>query len=227
MGHKVNPVGMRLGIVREWGSIWYAGKSYGEYLMQDLEIRRFIKDRLKRAAVADIQVSRRSGNIRVKVSVGRPGVIFGKNGMDMGTVQKELSEQIGNQAFIEIIEERNPQLNAKLIGEAVVAQLEKRIPFRRAMKMAVQMAMKSGAEGVKVNCAGRLGGVEIARTEWYREGKVPLHTLRADIDYAFSEALTTYGKIGVKVWVYKGEILTEEERVKRLRFVEAPTPVEG
>lgn len=205
MGQKCNPKGLRLGIVTESDSIWYADHDYPKYLMQDFFIKNFLKSELARAGVANVKVKRKSDYIEVICSVARPGIIFGKSNIDINILKEEIKKKTGKKVNINVIEERSPDRNAKLLALWITGQLERRVPFRRAMKMAVQRAQKAGALGIRVACAGRLGGVEIARQESYLEGKVPLHTLRADIDYAFTEALTTYGKIGVKVWIYKGE----------------------
>ena len=212
MGQKANPTVLRLGIVKDSDSQWFATADYKTFVMQDYTIRNFIQKELARAGVANISIKRKSDNILIDVQVGRPGVIFGKNGIDLNFHKKYIKKLTGKSVNISIIEEKSPDTNAALLGLWVTGQLERRIPFRRAMKMAVQRALKAGAKGVRIACAGRLGGVEIARSEWYREGKVPLHTLRADIDYKFTEANTTYGKIGVKVWVYKGEILKKDNQ---------------
>ncbi len=214
MGNKANPNVLRLGIIHDWDCSWFEQKDYAKTILSDFGIRRFIKSELARAGVARVVIERKSGLIEVKVWVSRAGVIFGKKGIEIATLTEELERQVGKKLKITVIEEKNPEIVARLLGEWITGQLEKRVPFRRAMKMAMQKAFKAGAQGVKVTCSGRLGGVEIARTETYREGKVPLHTLRADIDYAFSEALTTYGKIGVKVWVYKGEIFGKSKTLE-------------
>ena len=206
MGQKANPILMRLGIIRESDSIWFGTRQYSEYLLEDLEIRKYLKNELKRAAVSNLKIKRRADQLVIDVFSARPGVVIGKGGSDVVFIKEELSKLTGKKVQINIIEERDPDLSSRLLAESTTSQLERRIPFRRAMKQIVQRAMRAGAKGVKVSCSGRLGGAEIARTEWYREGKVPLHTLRSNIDYAFTEALTTYGKIGVKVWVYKGDI---------------------
>lgn len=213
MGQKVHPKSIRLGIVKDWDANWFGTSEYKTLVLEDFEIRKFLKGELFRAGVSDITINRKAETTKAIVSVGRPGVIFGRNGKDLGLLAEQLKKIVGKPVYIEINEIKNSELNARLLGEWVAFQLEKRVPFRRAMKMAIQKAMKAGAEGVKIGCAGRLGGVEIARSEWYLEGKVPLHTLRADIDYAFSEALTTYGKIGIKVWVYNGEVLPTKESI--------------
>jgi len=209
MGNKANPRSLRLGISQDWDGSWYGGKDYAELLLQDFNIRSFLTSELERAGVARVVIKRKSGLLVANVYVSRTGIIFGRRGIDLNVLKAEISKQFGikDKIDIRVFEVKNPEANARLLGEWVVSQLERRIPFRRAMKMAMQKALKAGAEGVKIMCSGRLGGAEIARSEGYREGKVPLHTLRADIDYAFSEALTTYGKIGVKVWINNGEKL--------------------
>jgi small subunit ribosomal protein S3 len=214
MGQKCNPNGLRLGIVKDWDSIWYAGKEYAAYLLEDFHIRQYLKSELYRAGVSDIKIFRKKGTVEISVYVARPGVIFGKGGQDTNFYCEELEKKINKKVIIHVMEDQEGEKRARLIAEWMIGQLERRVPFRRVMKMAVQRAQKAGAKGIKVSTAGRLGGTEIARTEWYREGKVPLHTLRADIDYAFSEALTTYGKIGVKVWIYNGEVITKEEEIE-------------
>lgn len=206
MGQKVNPKLMRLGIVKDWENTWFAIDDYPSLVLEDFYIRNLLKRELSRAAVSDIKINRMSDYIEIIVKVARPGVIFGKNGLDLDVYKEDFMKRTGRRVNIKIVEEKRPDVSARLLSLWVAGQIEKRIPFRRAMKMAVQRALKSGAEGIKVYCSGRLGGVEIARSEWYREGRVPLHTLRANIDYSFTEALTTYGKIGVRVWIYKGDI---------------------
>ncbi|MGE4169310.1 MAG: 30S ribosomal protein S3 [Candidatus Margulisiibacteriota bacterium] len=209
MGQKANPKGLRVGITRSWECNWFAEKEYKDYIVEDFKIKAFVRAEFGRAGIASIQVSRKQNFTEVTVQVAKTGMIFGKSGKDMGVVKEALSQLINSKNVkLTITEEKHVDLSSKLLADWVAQQLEKRIPFRRAMKMAVQRALKAGAQGVKVCCAGRLGGAEIARTEWYREGKVPLHTLRADIDYAFSESLTTFGKIGVKFWLYKGEVMS-------------------
>lgn len=214
MGNKANPRGLRLGIVSDWDCTWFATSDYPQLILEDLMIKDFVKKELVRAGVATIRINRKSDMCEVVVTVARPGVIFGKSGFDLESVKKELESRTKKKVSILVQEEKDPDLNAKLVGTWVTSQLEKRVPFRRAMKMAMQRVMKAGAEGIKISSSGRLGGVEIARTEWYKEGKIPLHTFRADIDFAFTEALTTYGKIGVKVWIYKGEVLKRKERME-------------
>lgn len=209
MGHKANPIVLRLGIVKDCESTWFATKQYPVRLMEDLTIRQIVNNELKRAGISQILIRRKAEKVEVDVHVARPGML--KNGNDVSFLQEELSKKTGKSLIVKIIELKNPEMYSRIVGEGIAQQLEKRVPFRRAMKMAVQRTLRAGALGVKIMCAGRLGGVEIARSEWYREGKVPLHTLRADIDYSFTEALTTYGKIGIKVWIYKGEILNRED----------------
>ena len=206
MGQKVKPIGLRLGINRTWDSRWFAEKNYSDLLHKDLHVRRYLMEKLKAAAVSKVVIERPAGRARVSIYSGRPGLIIGKKGQDIEKLRDELSKTLGMEVSLNIMEIRKPEVDAKLVAESIAQQLERRVAFRRAMKRSVQSAMRLGAAGVRINCAGRLGGAEIARTEWYREGRVPLHTLRADIDYATAEALTTYGIIGVKVWVFKGEI---------------------
>jgi len=206
MGQKTNPNGLRIGIVKDWDSNWFALNDYPEFLLEDFYIKDYIKKELNRAGVSRVRVKRKADLIEVLVNSARPGIIFGKSSIDLTVLKVHLQKYSGKKVNIHIIEEKNPDMCSRLLALWITGQLERRIPFRRAMKMAVQRAQKAGAQGVKVACAGRLGGVEIARSESYHEGKVPLHTLRADIDYSFTEALTTYGKIGVKVWIYKGEV---------------------
>ena len=208
MGQKVNPKGFRLGVTEESDSIWYDFDNYSEKVYEDFIIRNFIKKELSRAAISAIQIKRKSDNIEVVVHSARTGVIFGKSGIDIDLLSLDLKKLIKRDVVIITIKEnKKPDSSANLLASWICGQIEKRVPFRRAMKMAMQKSLKSGVNGVKVSCSGRLGGIEIARCEWYKEGKIPLHTLRAKVDYAFDEALTTYGKIGVKVWLYKGEQL--------------------
>jgi len=207
MGQKANPNVLRLGIVRPWDASWFSETDYGTFLLEDFKVRRFLKKELFKGGVSRIVMKRKAESTEANVFVARPGIIFGRNSIDTSHLTTELKSIVGKVIKVNILEEKNVEMSARLVGEWVAFQLEKRVPFRRAMKMAVQKSLKAGAVGVKVTCSGRLGGAEIARSEWYREGKVPLHTLRADIDYAFSEALTPYGKIGVKVWIYKGDVL--------------------
>ncbi len=207
MGHKVNPIGIRLGISKDWNSKWFAGKrQYAEHLVSDLKVRELLKEKLSQAGVSKIQINRPQKNADITIFTARPGVVIGKKGEDIEKLRREVSKIMGVDAHINVSEVRKPELDAQLVAESIAQQLERRIMFRRAMKRSVQNAMRLGALGIKVNVAGRLNGAEIARSEWYREGRVPLHTLRADIDYGLAEARTTYGVIGVKVWIYKGEI---------------------
>ncbi len=211
MGQKVNPVGIRLGIVKDHTSIWYAdSKNYSKQLINDLEVRAFIEKKLESASVSRVVIERPAQTARITIHTARPGIVIGKKGEDVDTLRKTLTEKMGVPVHINIEEIRKPDLDAKLVAQNVAQQLERRVMFRRAMKRVVQNAMRQGAEGVKVQIGGRLGGAEIARTEWYREGRVPLHTLRADIDYATYEAVTTYGILGVKVWIFKGEVIGSE-----------------
>ena len=207
MGQKVNPIGMRLQVNRTWDSRWYADdKDYGNLLLEDLKIRDFIKTEAKQAGVSRVIIERPHKKCRVTIHSARPGLIIGKKGADIEKLRKKLSEMTSSETHLNIVEVRKPEVDAALVAESIAQQLERRVAFRRAMKRAVQSAMRLGAEGIRINCSGRLGGAEIARMEWYREGRVPLHTLRANIDFGKHEAKTTFGRIGVKVWIYKGEI---------------------
>ncbi|MCB2106582.1 MAG: 30S ribosomal protein S3 [Rhodobacteraceae bacterium] len=211
MGQKVNPVGLRLGINRTWDSRWVAGRGeYGRMLHEDIKIREYLRERLQQAGVSRIVIERPAKKARVTIHTARPGVVIGKKGADIELIRKDLQKMTGNEVSLNIIEIRKPELDAALVAENIAQQLERRVAFRRAMKRAVQAAMRLGAEGIRINCSGRLGGAEIARMEWYREGRVPLHTLRADIDYGEGTAKTTYGTCGVKVWVFKGEIMEHD-----------------
>lgn len=208
MGQKVHPTGIRLGITKQHSSVWYAeSKDYAKRLISDLQVRDYIETRLKNASVSKIVIERPAQTARITIHTARPGIVIGKKGEDVEKLRKELAKQMNVPVHINIEEIRKPDLDAKLVAQNVAGQLERRVMFRRAMKRVVQNAMRSGAEGIKVQVGGRLGGAEIARSEWYREGRVPLHTLRADIDYAAFEALTTYGILGIKVWIFKGEVL--------------------
>jgi small subunit ribosomal protein S3 len=210
MGQKVHPYGIRLGIVKDWTSTWYADtKNFANYLNLDLSVRAFLRKKLAHASVSRIQIERPANNARIVIHTARPGIVIGKKGEDIESLRKQVSKLMGIPAHISVEEIRKPELDAYLVAESVAQQLERRIMFRRAMKRAVSNSMRLGAEGIKINVAGRLNGAEIARSEWYREGRVPLHTLRADIDYGFAEANTTYGVIGVKVWIFKGEIVAK------------------
>ena len=211
MGQKVNPVGLRLGINRTWDSRWFAKKAdYGRLLHEDIKIRKQLKKRLYQAGVSRIIIERPHKKCRITIYAARPGVVIGKKGADIEKLRKDISARTEGEVHLNIVEVRKPETDAQLVAENIAQQLERRVAFRRAMKRTVSMARKFGGEGIKVTCAGRLAGAEIARTEWYRDGRVPLQTLRADIDYGFAEARTTYGIIGVKVWIYKGEILDKE-----------------
>jgi small subunit ribosomal protein S3 len=211
MGQKINPIGMRLQVNRTWDSRWFANtKDYGDLLLEDLRIRDFIKKEAKQAGISRVIIERPHKKCRVTIHAARPGVIIGKKGADIETLRRKVASMTDSELHLNIVEVRKPELDAALVGESIAQQLERRVSFRRAMKRAVQNAMRMGALGIRVNVAGRLGGAEIARTEWYREGRVPLHTLRADIDYALSEAQTAYGIIGIKVWIFKGEIMEHD-----------------
>jgi small subunit ribosomal protein S3 len=210
MGHKVNPIGLRLGINRTWDSRWFAGRDYARLLHDDLKLRETLKERLKSAGISKVVVERPAKKPRVTIHAARPGVVIGKKGADIDQLRKELSLRAGAEVSLNILEIRKPELDSTLVAESIAQQLERRVAFRRAMKRAVQSAMRLGALGIRINCSGRLGGAEIARMEWYREGRVPLHTLRADIDYGIATAKTTYGTCGVKVWIFKGEIMAHD-----------------
>tara|TARA_E500000331_G_scaffold202407_1_gene194235 strand:+ start:114 stop:791 length:678 start_codon:yes stop_codon:yes gene_type:complete len=210
MGQKVNPIGFRLGINRTWDSRWYAGKEYGSLLHEDIRIREYIEKALLQAGVARITIERPAKRARITIHTARPGVVIGKKGADIEKLRLDISRMTGSDVTLNIVEIRKPEIDAKLIADNISQQLTRRVAFRRAMKRAVQSAMRLGAGGIRIKCGGRLGGVEIARAEWYREGRVPLHTLRADIDYGTSTAQTTYGACGVKVWVFKGEIMEHD-----------------
>ncbi len=211
MGQKVNPIGLRLGIVKTWESRWYADKDYADYILEDYKIRRFIKKKLYHAGVSRIEIERSSKRIRLRIFTSRPGIVIGKKGSEISLLKQDIEQMVAHEVLIDIQEIRKPEIDAQLVAENIALQIERRVAFRRAMKRGVSSAMRFGAQGVKVICGGRLGGAEMARREWYREGRVPLHTLRADIDYGFTEARTTYGAIGVKVFVFKGEILKKDK----------------
>jgi len=222
MGQKVNPIGMRLQVNRTWDSRWFAeSKDYGNLLLEDLKMRDFIREDAKLAGISKVIIERPHKKCRVTIHAARPGVIIGKKGADIETLRKKLANLTKSELHLNIVEVRKPELDAQLVAESITQQLERRVSFRRAMKRAVQNAMRMGALGIRVNVGGRLGGAEIARVEWYREGRVPLHTLRADIDYALSEAETAYGIIGVKVWIFKGEILEHDPQAHDRRQSEA------
>ncbi|MFC7398729.1 30S ribosomal protein S3 [Chelatococcus sp. GCM10030263] len=221
MGQKVNPIGLRLGINRTWDSRWFAGKiEYGKLLHEDMAIRRALMKQLKQAAVSKIVIERPHKKCRVTIYSARPGVVIGKKGADIDKLRKTVGKMTDADVAINIIEVRKPEVDAKLVAESIAQQLERRVAFRRAMKRAVQSAMRLGAEGIRINCSGRLGGAEIARMEWYREGRVPLHTLRADVDYGTATAFTTYGTCGIKVWIFKGEILEHDPMAQDKRMAE-------
>jgi len=220
MGHKVNPVGFRLGINRTWDSRWFAEGKYGDLLHEDIRLRNYLFDRLSQAGVSRVVIERPAKRARVTIHSARPGVVIGKKGADIEKLRQELSRITGNDVTLNIVEIRKPELDAKLVAENIAQQLERRVAFRRAMKRSVQSAMRLGAEGIRINCGGRLGGAEIARMEWYREGRVPLHTLRADVDYGIATAKTTYGACGVKVWVFKGEVLAHDPMAQDKRAME-------
>ncbi|MBI2355240.1 MAG: 30S ribosomal protein S3 [Deltaproteobacteria bacterium] len=207
MGQKVNPIGFRLGVTKTWDSKWYAEADYAKHLHEDLKIRAFLKKRLYNSGVSKIEIERAANKTKINIFTARPGLIIGKKGSEVETIKKDLSSLTSKEIFININEVRKPELDAQLVAENVALQLERRIAFRRAMKKSITSALKFGAKGIRITCSGRLGGAEMSRTEWYREGRVPLHTLRADIDYGFAEAKTTYGIIGIKVLIFKGEIL--------------------
>lgn len=209
MGQKVHPKGLRVGIIRDWESNWYADKNYADLLHEDIKIRDYVKEKLFQAGISGVLIERAANRIKVSIKTAKPGIVIGRGGAEVEALRKTLEKMTGKKVNVNIIEVKKPELDAQLVAESIAAQLEKRVAFRRAMKQAVSRTMRLGALGIKVSCSGRLAGAEIARTEWYSEGKVPLHTLRADIDYGFAEANTTYGKIGVKVWIYKGEVLPE------------------
>ncbi len=207
MGQKVNPIGFRLGVIKTWDSKWYAEADYAKNLHEDLKIRQFLKKRLYSAGISKIEIERAANKTKINIHAARPGLIIGKKGAEVEQIKKDLASITAKEVFININEVRKPELDAQLVAENVALQLERRIAFRRAMKKSVTSTLKFGAKGIRITCSGRLGGAEMSRTEWYREGRVPLHTLRADIDYGFAEAKTTYGIIGVKVLIFKGEVL--------------------
>jgi small subunit ribosomal protein S3 len=211
LGQKVNPIGLRLGIVKTWESRWFSDKKYAEYIRVDYNLRKFIKKKLFHAGISRIEIERSAKRIRLRIHTARPGIVIGKKGTEIERLKKEIENKVSQEVTIDIQEVRKPEIDAQLLAENVAMQIERRVAFRRAMKRGVTSAIRFGALGVKVICAGRLGGAEMARTEWYREGRVPLHTLRADIDYGFTEARTTYGTIGIKVYIFKGEILKKDQ----------------
>ena len=211
MGQKVHPIGFRLGIHRDWDSRWFAGKEYSSFVLEDYKIRKFLKKRAAQAGVSKIEIERAANKVRVRLHTARPGIIIGKKGSEIEKLKKDLEKQVKREVIIDIQEVRKAEVDAQLVAENVAMQLVRRVAFRRAMKKSVSTALRFGALGIKISCSGRLGGAEMARREWYREGRVPLHTIRADIDYGFAEAFTTYGVIGVKVIIFKGEILPDKK----------------
>lgn len=214
MGQKVNPISFRLGVIKTWDSRWFATKDFGQFVFEDNKVRAFIKEKLYHAGIAKIEIERASDKLKIKIHTARPGIVIGKKGAEIDNLKRELENKIGRSVILDIHEVRKPETNAQLVAESVALQLQRRVSFRRAMKKAVFTALRLGAKGVRVACAGRLGGAEMARREWYREGRVPLHTLRADIDYGFAESKTTYGIIGVKVWIFNGEVFPGAETNK-------------
>ncbi len=215
MGQKTHPRLFRIGVIDTWDSKWFARHDYAKLLHEDFKIKKFLKSRLYHAGISRIEIESAGNKAKINIHTARPGIVIGKKGAEIEKLKKELSLLTGREVYLNIIEVRRPDLDAQLVGENVALQLERRVAFRRAMKESVSRAMRMGAQGIKIQCAGRLGGTEIARTEWYREGRVPLHTLRADISYGFAESKTTYGVIGVKVWIFRGEVLTEEEQQQK------------
>ncbi len=211
MGQKVNPLGLRLNITRTWDSIWYADKEYSTYLIEDQKIKKFLKVKLQHAGLSKVIIERTGDKVRVKLFTARPGIVIGKKGAEIEILKKDLEKLVGRKVTLDIQEVRRPEADAQLVAESIASQLVRRVAFRRAMKKAVNSALRFGVQGIKISCSGRLGGAEMSRCEWVREGRVPLHTLRADVDYALAEALTTYGIIGVKVWIFKGEVLSDKD----------------
>jgi small subunit ribosomal protein S3 len=216
MGQKVHPKGFRLGVIEQWDSKWFARREYPQLLHEDLRIRKFLKERLYHAGISKVEIERAANKAKINIYTARPGIVIGKKGAEIEKLKTELGHLAKRESFINIHEVRRPDVDAQLVAENVALQLERRVAFRRAMKEAVGRAMRMGAQGVRIQCAGRLGGAEIARTEWYREGRVPLHTLRADISYGMAEAKTTYGLIGIKAWIFRGEVLTKEEEKQKV-----------
>lgn len=211
MGQKVNPIGFRLGINKDWDSKWFSGKEYSSFVFEDYNIRKFLKKKLQQAGVSKIEIERAANKVRLKIHTARPGLVIGKKGIEIQNLKKELEKKINREFFIDIQEVRKPEVDAQLIAENIAMQLVRRVSFRRAMKKSVTSALRFGVQGIKIACSGRLGGAEMARREWYRKGRVPLHTIRADIDYGFAEAFTTYGVIGIKVTIFNGEILPDKK----------------
>lgn len=215
MGQKVHPKGLRLGVIEQWDSKWFARREYSQLLHEDLRLRKFLKERLYHAGISKVEIERAANKAKINIYTARPGIVIGKKGTEIEKLKSEIGRLTKRESFINIHEVRRPDVDAQLVAENVALQLERRVAFRRAMKEAVGRAMRMGAQGVKIQCAGRLGGAEIARTEWYREGRVPLHTLRADISYGLAEAKTTYGLIGIKSWIFRGEVLTKDEEKQK------------
>jgi len=211
LGQKVNPLGLRLNITRTWDSVWYAGKDYSTYLIEDQKIKKYLKVKLQHAGLAKVIIERTGDKVRTKLFAARPGIIIGKKGAEIELLKKDLEKLVGRKVTLDIQEVRRPEADAQLVAESIASQLVRRVAFRRAMKKAVNSALRFGVQGIKISCSGRLGGAEMSRCEWVREGRVPLHTLRADVDYALAEANTTYGIIGVKVWIFKGEVLGDRD----------------
>lgn len=211
MGQKVNPLGLRLNITRTWDSVWYAGKDYSTYLIEDQKIKKFLKEKLQHAGLSKVIIERTGDKVRTKLFAARPGIVIGKKGVEIELLKKDLEKLVGRKVTLDIQEVRRPEADAQLVAESIASQLVRRVAFRRAMKKAVNSALRFGVQGIKISCSGRLGGAEMSRCEWVREGRVPLHTLRADVDYALAEANTTYGIIGVKVWIFKGEVLGDKD----------------
>ena len=224
MGQKVNPVGLRLGVNRTWDSRWYADDDYARLLHEDLQIRGFLFKRLNQAGIGRVVIERPAKKARITIHTARPGVVIGKKGADIERLRTDITKMTGSDVHLNIVEIRKPEIEAKLVAENIAQQLVRRVAFRRAMKRAVQSAIRLGAQGIRINCGGRLGGAEIARTEWYREGRVPLHTLRADVDFGLATARTAYGTCGVKVWVFKGEIMAHDPMAQDKRAMEQATP---
>lgn len=212
MGQKVNPIGLRLGIIKDWQSRWYNEKKFRDHLLEDLKVRKYIKERLYRSGVSKVEIERLANQVKIVIKTARPGIVIGRKGSEVEKLRQDIQKMIKNQNVqISVEEVQSPEVDAQLVAENIAMQIERRVSYRRAMKQAIVRALKAGARGIKVACAGRLAGAEIAREEWYREGRLPLQTLRADVDYGFAEAITTYGKIGVKVWIFKGEVISPGE----------------
>ena len=216
MGQKTHPIGFRLGVIRTWSSKWYEEKQYTKWLHEDIKLKREIKKKLEHAGVSSVEIERAANKAKINIFTARPGIVIGKRGAGIETIKKDIQGLTASEVYLNVVEVRKAETDAQLVAENIATQLERRIAFRRAMKKSVQTALKFGAKGIRVACSGRLGGSEMARYEWYREGRVPLHTLRADIDYGFAEAKTTYGKIGVKVWIMRGEVLPQSAKAPRV-----------